>query len=97
LIALDFHDLLSVETKTIYDHTGQTVEMNKDKVQQNVEGIYVGKKGKGKSLETQSQESQKKKGQSFGMFMLRVLAVLVIMAVGYFAWTAYRVRHGNRY
>jgi lectin, mannose-binding 2 len=93
----DFHDILSVETKTIYDAAQQNVEMNKKKPEQKVEGIYMGKKGKAKSQQTQSQESQKKKGQSFGMFMLRVLAVLVIMAVAYFAWTAYRVRHGNRY
>ena len=53
-----------------------------------------GIKGKGKS---QPSKKNLPKGDSFGMALLRVIAVLVIMALLYFGWTAYRVQHGDRW
>jgi len=40
---------------------------------------------------------KQRKGDSFGMALLRVIGVLLIMGLLYFGWTAYRVRQGDRF
>jgi mannose-binding lectin 2 len=81
-LTLDFHDLLSVETKTIYSSTPLNIRPAPPVGEQ-----PVPKKGKARS-----QPGTKKKGDSFGMALLRVVCVLIIMGVGYFVWTAYRAQ-----
>jgi len=51
-----------------------------------------GKKAKGRS---QQPIRKARKSDSWVVAFARVLAVFVIMLVGYFAWTAYRVHHGQ--
>jgi len=50
------------------------------------------RKGKGKY----QPPKKVRKGDSFGMALLRVIGVFVIMGLLYFGWTAYRVRHAER-
>lgn len=84
-LTVDFHDLLSVETKTIYSSAPQNIRPAPP-----VNERPPPKKGKGRSVKN-------KKGDSFGMALLRVVGVLVIMGVGYFIWTAYRAQQTNRF
>jgi mannose-binding lectin 2 len=87
-LTLDFHDLLSVETKTIYSSTPPNIRPAPPVNEQ-----PAPKKGKGRS----QPKIKTKKGDSFGMALLRVVGVLVIMGVGYFVWTAYRAQQTSRY
>jgi hypothetical protein len=84
LLNLDYHDIISVQTQTIYS-TSPNVNLRK-------QGERI--KGKGK---TQPGKKNLPKGDSFGMALLRVIAVLVIMGLLYFGWTAYRVQHGDQW
>jgi mannose-binding lectin 2 len=84
-LTVDFHDLLSVETKTIYSSAPQKIRPAPPVNEQ-----PPPKKGKGRSV-------KQSKGDSFGMALLRVVGVLVIMGVGYFIWTAYRAQQINRF
>jgi mannose-binding lectin 2 len=88
---VDNHDIISVETKTIYSSSGAG---SGSRGQQRAGQQPGPKKGKGKSQLAKNTSS--KKGDSFGMHMLRVVGVLVIMGVLYFGWTAYRVQHGEQ-
>ena len=76
-----------METRTIYATPNTPQNGEKEQV------VAAPNKGKSKTQVT----TKARKGDSFGMAMLRVLVVLVIMAILYFAWTAYRVQHGDRY
>lgn len=84
-LTVDFHDILSVETKTIYSSAPLNIRPAPPVNQQ-----PPPKKGKGRSV-------KQSKGDSFGMALLRVVGVLVIMGVGYFAWTAYRAQQTDRF
>jgi lectin, mannose-binding 2 len=88
-IWLDFHDVIKVETKTIFYSGNPKISSNMKK-RDPAEG--GGKKGTGVSREP---IRKPRKSDSFVMAFARVLAVLVIMLVGYFVWTAYRVHHGQ--
>lgn len=88
-LIVDNHDIISVESKTIYSspYQGRTVQ-----------AADTGKQGKAKKGKGKVQPAKNlPKGDSFGMALLRVIGVLVIMGVLYFAWTAYRVRQGERW
>jgi hypothetical protein len=86
---IDFHDLLKVETKTIYSSSRPATPF---KLQP------APKKGKGRSTNQMKQGKKLPKGDSFGMALLRVVGVFVIMGVAYFAWTAYRAQQqGGRF
>ena len=88
----DFHDLLKVETKTIYAGRTGTLASNMKKQYHDGGAGDVPKKGKGRA---QQPIRKARKSDSWVMAFARVLAVLVIMLVGYLAWTAYRVHHGQ--
>ena len=88
LLTLDNHDIISVETKTIYSlpiHGQGRPDPNL--------GAKEQRKGKGKSPSPKNLP----KGDSFGMALLRVIGVFIIMGLLYFGWTAYRVRQGDRF
>jgi mannose-binding lectin 2 len=86
---IDNHDLITVETKTIYSSGPGRPIPNQP----------VPKKGKGRSQPGRKAQPGKPlpKGDSFMMALLRVLGVLVIMLVAYFLWTAYRAQEQSRF
>jgi mannose-binding lectin 2 len=84
---VDFHDILQVETKTIYKSGGISSSW-KNQANGAAEG---GKKGKPKSQPLR----KARKSDSFVMGFARVLAVLVIMLIAYFVYTAWRATHGH--
>jgi mannose-binding lectin 2 len=89
---IDNHDLIKVETKTIYSTSGRQPPATNP----------TPKKGKSRSQPARNAQKAKSgkplpKGDSFGMAMLRVFGVLVIMGVAYFVWTAYRAQQTNRF
>jgi hypothetical protein len=87
-LTLDNHDIISVETKTIYSlpiHGQGRPDPERESSEKT--------KGKGKPRPPKNLP----KGDSFGMALLRVIGVLVIMGLLYFGWTAYRVRQGDRF
>jgi hypothetical protein len=89
-LTTDFHDLLKVETKTIYSSSGagKPVAFKEQPAP---------KRGRERSRDQMQQGKKLKKGDSFGMALLRVVGVFVIMGVAYFAWTAYRAQQGGRF
>jgi mannose-binding lectin 2 len=87
LLTIDNHDLINVETKTIYSSTGGRAAPA-DKPEP--------KKGRSRSP-SGGKVKPAKKGDSFGMALLRVVGVLVIMGLAYFIWTAYRAQQENRF
>jgi lectin, mannose-binding 2 len=90
-VNVDNHDLITVETKTIYSSGPGPAAPNVNQP--------VPKKGKGRSQPGRKAQPGKPlpKGDSFMMALLRVLGVLVIMLVGYFLWTAYRAQEQSRF
>ena len=89
-LGIDFHDILQVETKTIYKSGLASSTWIKNQANGAAEG---GKKGKPKSQPIR----KARKSDSFVMGFARVLAVLVIMLVAYFAYTAWRVNRGREH
>lgn len=87
-LMLDNHDIISVETRTIYSLPihGQGRPDPKQGSNEQIKGKGISKPPKNLP-----------KGDSFGMALLRVIGVLVIMGLLYFGWTAYRVRQGDRF
>ena len=84
----DFHDIITVETKTIYS----TAPVQRP----NFQGQPAPKKGRGKSSPADAKKLAKK-GDGFVMALFRVLMVLIIMLIGYFIWTAYRAQQADRF
>lgn len=83
----DNHDIISVETRTIFTENNLGGAKNFDK---HLPGLVKPKR--------QSQPNKPlPKGNSFGVEVLRVIGALVIMGLLYFAWTVYRVKRGDRY
>lgn len=86
LLTLDNHDIISVETRTIY-----SLPINDPGRPANQRVTQTRKE------KWQNQPKNLPKGDSFGMALLRVIGVFVIMGLLYFGWTAYRVRHADRF
>jgi hypothetical protein len=87
---IDFHDIISVETKTIYSDTPEKRIAQQDPVK-------PGEPRKGKGKSQPARRKDRPKGDTFLMSILRVIGVLIIMGVLYFAWTVYRVQYGERF
>ena len=87
----DFHDILRVETKTIYTTTNQQRRPPGPKPQTGP--------GRQSNRNQRTRQSSKEKGKVSGFFMstVRVMGTLILLGVLYFIWTAYRAQRADRF
>jgi hypothetical protein len=87
----DYHDIIRVETKTIYTSTNQQRRPNPPKIQNAREGQANRREKVGRQPKAQSAVS------GFFMSTVRVMGTLILLGVLYFIWTAYRAQRADRF